>query len=270
MQEAAALKVVREFRAVLARSRKAYVDMHPNATAFTNAPAWSLSLARLGAPSAYSEAENEINDSIHAVELIANEVDPKLANAIRARADNMWPYFPCDAACKELVRILSGRVKVARILARSGPLEAAGLHLWVWQAAESLWRDGHYPAAVERAASRILDEELADKLGVPRGASNIEAAFSDKSPTAGSPRLRFSHFPSGSKDWYNAHQGAMHFGAGCEKAIRNLVTHGGRKPDPQVALEMLAALSVLARWIDEAEVVTAEGSTVDALSEASS
>ena len=40
---------------------------------------------------------------------------------------------------------------------------------------------------------------------------------------------------------------------GCEKGIRNLVTHGGRKPDQQTALEMLAALSMLARWIDEAE-----------------
>ena len=44
---------------------------------------------------------------------------------------------------------------------------------------------------------------------------------------------------------------------GCEKGIRNLVTHGGRKPDEQTALEMLAALSLLARWIDEVEVETA-------------
>jgi RNase H-fold protein (predicted Holliday junction resolvase) len=41
---------------------------------------------------------------------------------------------------------------------------------------------------------------------------------------------------------------------GCEAAIRNLITHGARKPEEEDALEMLAALSVLAQWIDEAKV----------------
>lgn len=34
--------------------------------------------------------------------------------------------------------------------------------------------------------------------------------------------------------------------------IRNLYSHG--EPDPEHALEALAALSLLARWIDDAEV----------------
>jgi hypothetical protein len=37
-------------------------------------------------------------------------------------------------------------------------------------------------------------------------------------------------------------------------AIRNPATHDLAQPDGQVALEYLAALSILARWIDEAEV----------------
>lgn len=40
-------------------------------------------------------------------------------------------------------------------------------------------------------------------------------------------------------------------------AIRNLATHDLNEPDEQVALEQLAALSVLARWIDDAKVKTA-------------
>src|SRR3982751_4484410 len=42
---------------------------------------------------------------------------------------------------------------------------------------------------------------------------------------------------------------------GCFKTIRNIVTHSTIQPEEQLALEQLAALSVLARWIEEAMVV---------------
>jgi hypothetical protein len=47
----------------------------------------------------------------------------------------------------------------------------------------------------------------------------------------------------------------MEFGAGCFEAIRNLAAHvDGLHLSEQVALEQLAAFSLLARWIDECEV----------------
>jgi hypothetical protein len=47
----------------------------------------------------------------------------------------------------------------------------------------------------------------------------------------------------------------MEFGAGCFTGIRNPVAHeDGLKLTEQVALEQLAAFSVLARWIDECTV----------------
>lgn len=92
---------------------------------------------------------------------------------------------------------------------------------------------------------------------MPKGSSSIGEAFSEKAPTSNSPRLRFAGLKERTEDWHNAVDGARYFGMGCEKGIRNLVTHGGRKPDEQTALEMLAALSLLARWIDEVEVETA-------------
>lgn len=49
----------------------------------------------------------------------------------------------------------------------------------------------------------------------------------------------------------------MSFGQGCMKRIRNLYVHG-HEPSEDEALEALAALSLLARWIDEAAVVGAE------------
>ncbi len=41
------------------------------------------------------------------------------------------------------------------------------------------------------------------------------------------------------------------------QGIRNIATHNLKEPDEQEALELLAALSVLARWIERAEVETA-------------
>jgi hypothetical protein len=43
---------------------------------------------------------------------------------------------------------------------------------------------------------------------------------------------------------------------GCALLIRNLVTHGSQS-DEQTALEQLASLSPLARFIDRAKTVTA-------------
>jgi hypothetical protein len=56
----------------------------------------------------------------------------------------------------------------------------------------------------------------------------------------------------------------MDFGAGCFAAIRNPIGH---LPNEEVelsfqqALEQLAALSLLARWIDDAQLELAEGNS---------
>ncbi len=47
----------------------------------------------------------------------------------------------------------------------------------------------------------------------------------------------------------------MSFGRGCMMRVRNLYSHG-HEPTEQEALEALAALSLLARWIDDAGVET--------------
>lgn len=55
-------------------------------------------------------------------------------------------------------------------------------------------------------------------------------------------------------------QGVMSFGAGCFQAIRSPVGHlpnDEHELEEQPALERLAALSLLLRWIDEAELEVA-------------
>ncbi len=71
---------------------------------------------------------------------------------------------------------------------------------------------------------------------------------------ANEPRLRIPNLEGGEDTHRSAHEGALHFGRGCFMAIRNIVTHTLTQPEEQPGLEALAALSVLARWIDAAEV----------------
>lgn len=138
-------------------------------------------------------------------------------------------------------------------------LGPADFHPWVAESAAPLWQDGHRRQAVQAAAS-VVENRLRAKTGVHQGsiASLAASAFSPDEPKPGSPRLRFAGFdPVGSDGWNSAHEGAGAFGRGCFLRIRNLYTHHNGETE-QEDLEALAALSLLARWIEAAEVVKAE------------
>lgn len=136
----------------------------------------------------------------------------------------------------------------------------SGMHPWVRDVAARLWQDGHRRQAVQAAAANV-ETWLRAKLAVHEGssASLVASAFATSSPGPGSPRLRFPDLePEGSDRWKSAHDGAGAFGRGCMLRIRNLYAHSGRS-DADEDLEALAALSLLARWIDSAEVVESQG-----------
>lgn len=61
-----------------------------------------------------------------------------------------------------------------------------------------------------------------------------------------------------SDTWRSRQQGAMDFGAGCFQGIRNPAAHQhGLDLSEQLALQQLAAFSLLSRWVDECAVETA-------------
>jgi hypothetical protein len=94
------------------------------------------------------------------------------------------------------------------------------------------------------------------KLGLDlTGTRLMTEAFNPAPPKVGQRRLRFADLQDGTAIWTDAHQGAMHFGQGCMLRIRNVLEHHDAEIDEQVALECLGALSLLARWADEAVVV---------------
>ena len=134
-------------------------------------------------------------------------------------------------------------------------LDASHLHPWVWEGARSLWQSGHYGEAV-RAASRKVNAEAQNKLGRRDAAETtlLKSAFSTDPAKPGQPRLRL-HPNDGSDTFRSLHAGAGAFAHGCYGALRNPGSHDPQDELPQdQALEQLAAFSILARWIDQAEL----------------
>lgn len=137
-------------------------------------------------------------------------------------------------------------------------MDAGNLHPWAWENGRSYWNTGHHHQAVMQAAIRVNAETQA-KLG-RMDVSETELfnqAFSLNAPTADAPRLRIMD-DDGGKTYDNIHRGARAFAEGLYAAIRNPGMHvphdGGEE---QLALEQLAAFSLLARWVDQAKVVRA-------------
>ncbi len=205
----------------------------------------------------YKQINSDLNSRKGLIEQIANHVDDRIAQGFRIGARYGWEHSGEKKHLEELLGRLKGAEEEAAILGPSGPqLSVACLHRWVWSAAVELWDDGHYGHAVRAASGAVFDQHLPAKLDILKqgGATEqIGKAFSLKDPAPDEPRLRFTELAKGSDDWKSAHEGAAAFGRGCAMGIRNITTHGA-EPAEQLALEALAALSPLARWIDEAEV----------------
>gem|GEM_PF-6828369 len=167
-------------------------------------------------------------------------------------------------AANRLKGIIENRQRRERMFIPGGPmLSATGLHPWVWDAAKHLWNDGHFQSAVFEAAKAVeLQTQHRPRSRVGLEGRNLYAEmFSIKDPTSSTPRLRFRQYDreEDKATWISAHEGAKFFGMGCAMRIRNLLAHpnvGGGGMDEQEALERLAALSLLSRWVEEAEVVT--------------
>ena len=142
-----------------------------------------------------------------------------------------------------------------------GPsIQADSLHPLVWDAAKSLWRSHHRRKAVEAAAISV-NAQLQDRVG-RRDVSNsdlVRQAFTLDPPKPGKPRLRLRP-DDGSETYRTLHDGVRNFGVGCFQALRNPIAHEAEDEETpeQIALEQLAAFSLLARWVEDAELDEAD------------
>jgi uncharacterized protein (TIGR02391 family) len=201
-----------------------------------------------------------------------------LAEVIRPIFERLYPEWWAQNAHDAYDEFRTERDAAKKLLARletyaetqeklgggdaSPRITAASLHPLIWRAAEAQWSTGHRHEAV-LAAAKVLNSMLQTKLGrrdTSEG-SLVRQAFTANAPEPGKPRLRFPHMED-EQTRSSMQQGVMEFGAGCFAAIRNPVGHRPNDElelDDQTALERLAALSLLARWIDEAQLDTAPG-----------
>lgn len=188
------------------------------------------------------------------VEDIGNQLAPEIGSTEYTKGTYLEGWSKAKMAVERLIGILDNEDVRQETLGPVGPvLSVQQLHPWVWNAAASLWDDGYYQEAIIKVANAI-ERHTQLKVGRPdlSGKKLYSQLFTcnpeDKRP------LIFQGLQAGTEDWTSAHEGAHHYAMGCSQRIRNLVVHGDDMTSEQEGLEYLAALSLLARWIDTAEV----------------
>ncbi|MEU6131421.1 TIGR02391 family protein [Saccharopolyspora sp. NPDC047091] len=200
----------------------------------------------------------EVTKQAPVVERILDRVIPRWRSEVPdSLANNRWSRHREAAihAREQLMR----QQEIDENLGENAPkLSAAELHPWTWSGASSLWRSGHFREAVGCTIKK-LNSEKQNKLG-RRDVSETDLfkqAFSMDEPKAGMARFRCMK-DDGSHTYQSVPRAAISFAEGIFASIRNPLTH---EPDQELAeheaLEYLAALSVLARWVDTAEVEAA-------------
>lgn len=196
----------------------------------------------------------EVIKQAQVVEQILDRVTPGWRMLDVDTGHNRWTlHHEAAIRCREAI---AREAEVKANLGEDAPeLSAARLHPWIWSGASSLWQSGHYREAVE-GAIRKLNAETQNKVG-RRDVTETDLfkqAFSLDAPATGKPRLR--RMPDdGSRTYQSAQRGAMTFAEGVFGGIRNPLSHeASREMSEQEALEYLAALSVLARWVDTSTV----------------
>lgn len=200
---------------------------------------------------------DDIVAAAQVVEQILDRVLPGWRTSIPSDKSKRWQQQ--RQAAQRSVAQLERRAEVAEKLGDSAPrLSASSMHPWVWDAARSLWQSGHFAEAVVAAAVKI-NAEAQNRLG-RRDVSEtalFNEAFSEGEAKPGKPKLRL-HDPDGSDTYRSLQRGARAFAEGCYAALRNPKSHDPQDEIPEhIALEQLAAFSVLARWTSEADLDTA-------------
>ena len=161
----------------------------------------------------------------------------------------------------ELIAYALGKLRTESetraIVGNNAPtMKADALHPLIWSAASKRWESGHYSDAVQRAATAlsgyVKDQTGRYELG---DADLVTQAFSLAAPQSGKPRLRW---PGNDDDLTvrSMRQGILNMAQGVFAAIRNPTSHSTDETPRQEALEQLATLSILARWVERCELVS--------------
>ncbi|WP_336649690.1 TIGR02391 family protein [Kocuria rosea] len=138
-------------------------------------------------------------------------------------------------------------------------LSAQSLHPRVWDAARAFWNNGHRTTAVQIACTALNEwiQDLVSRKDIS-DSDLMAQAFSSSPPKPGAPRLRWPGDPDKDTTVRSMNDGIRQYAVGCFKAIRNTSTHTMEEMDEMEALTKLTSISLLATWIDDCVVETAE------------
>ncbi len=160
---------------------------------------------------------------------------------------------------KQSLGILLRQNEIEENLSSPAPqLRADLLHPWVWDPAKSLWEAHHYREAVQAASTSVNAhiQALTDRRDV-FDSDLITQCFSTNDPEPGKPRLRWPRDPTDAE--FKAMQNGLRaLGQGAFMTIRNRATHDLDELTEHEALERLATLSLLCRWIEACTLVQAD------------
>lgn len=190
--------------------------------------------------------------------IIARVLDRNDVPSLLRRVDDAYWVDAGIELAEHALAVTKTRSETRSKLGTNAPaMKADALHVTIWQAAAGRWESGHYSDAVQRAAT-ALSGHVKDRTGrYELGDSDlVSQAFSLSPPQEGKPRLRW---PGTDSDLTvkSMRTGLLNLSQGVFAAIRNTATHTTVELPKQEALEQLATLSLLARWIDECELVHA-------------
>lgn len=171
--------------------------------------------------------------------------------------DEMEVQAGIDLAIRAYGRLRTRAETQLRLGSMAPSMSADALHPLIWEAASKHWEVGHYGAAVQRAAT-MLNADIQDRVGRPDVSETtlMQQVFSLDPPQVGKPRLRW---PGAENDLTvkSMRVGISHLSQGVFSAIRNPATHSTDDMGRQEALEQLATLSMLSRWIERCVLVVA-------------
>ncbi len=194
------------------------------------------------------------------LEHILDKYTPAWRTDVAVGKNERYAFRRTHNASLRCLAVLDARVEMEQHLLDHGPtLEAASLHVWVWAAAKSAWESGQYEDAVDAAARNVNSKLRAkvDRRDIGEG-DLLGNVFSQKAGDQANPRLRFTFSASTGESTLRAiYSGIAQYGQGLYAAVRNPLAHeapGHTALNEYAALECLAAFSLLARWIDRAEV----------------
>jgi uncharacterized protein (TIGR02391 family) len=189
--------------------------------------------------------------------ILAKVLGPgQIPSVMRRSDDAYWIDSGIEFAEHALSVLRTGGETRSRLGKNAPTMKADALHALVWDAASGRWESGHYTDAVQRAAT-ALSGHVKNLTGRYELGDNelMAQAFSPSPPQPGKPRLRWP----GKDDDLTVKAmrvGILNSAQGVFSAIRNPATHTTDELPKQEALEQLAMLSVLSRWIDQCELVS--------------